>query len=88
MYNHIAIVTAKLVFDNSLVSVVLDQFGNDAHLTDIGDGRFSISTEVSNSPVFLGWMFQFGEKAEILAPDGLRGAMLDLIKTAKEKYEK
>jgi len=81
-------VSAKLAFDESLVSVVLDHFGADTHITNEGNGRFSISVDVSSSPVFLAWIFQFGSKAEILAPDSLRNAMLNLINTSKEKYEK
>jgi predicted DNA-binding transcriptional regulator YafY len=29
--------------------------------------------------VFLGWIFQFGEKAEILAPESLRESMREEI---------
>jgi predicted DNA-binding transcriptional regulator YafY len=80
------IVSAKLAFDESLVSVVLDHFGSDTRLTEIGGGRFTISAEVSTSPVFLGWIFQFGRKAEIVEPDSLRSAMRELISTARDTY--
>ena len=72
-------VPAKLAFHESLVSAVLDQFGNETPLTDIGGNRFSVKAEVSNSPVFLGWVFQFGEKAEILEPESLRSSMRDML---------
>jgi predicted DNA-binding transcriptional regulator YafY len=81
-----ATVNAHIAFDNSLVSVVLDHFGNDTRLTDNGDGRFSIKTDVSASPVFLGWIFQFGGKAEILAPETLRNAMREEIAKAGTLY--
>jgi predicted DNA-binding transcriptional regulator YafY len=74
-------VSAKIAFNESLVNVVLDHFGNDTRLTDIGGNRFEINAEVSNSPVFLGWMFQFGDKAEIIEPESLRTAMRKLIAT-------
>jgi predicted DNA-binding transcriptional regulator YafY len=72
-------VSARLAFDEELVSVVLDYFGSDVHLNDIGNGRFAINTEVAISKVFLGWIFQLGDKAEILKPESLRQAMRDLI---------
>ncbi|GHU95713.1 transcriptional regulator [Clostridia bacterium] len=80
------VVSAKLAFDESLVSVVLDHFGNNTTLLEIGGGRFAIDAEVSTSPVFLGWIFQFGRKAEILEPDSLRSAMRELVMTAKDIY--
>jgi predicted DNA-binding transcriptional regulator YafY len=80
------VVTAKLAFDESLVSVVLDHFGSDTNLSDIGGSRFTIDAEVSASPVFLGWIFQFGDRAEILAPESLRNAMREQITGIGEVY--
>jgi predicted DNA-binding transcriptional regulator YafY len=80
--------TARLAFDASLVGVVLDHFGSSTSLTDIGDGRFSVSAEVSSSPVFLGWVFQLGEKAEIIEPESLRAAMREFAGKVRGIYEK
>lgn len=79
------LVTAKLCFDNSLVNTVLDKFGSDLPLQKNGD-CFEVTVHVADSPVFLSWVFQFGDKAEILAPDSLRQAMMCHIKRCKEKY--
>jgi predicted DNA-binding transcriptional regulator YafY len=77
---------ARLAFDASLVSAVLDHFGSQTRLHDLGDGRFEISAPVSSSSVFFGWMFQFGEKAEILEPESMRAAMREHIATAGKLY--
>ncbi|MDL2253373.1 WYL domain-containing protein [Ruminococcaceae bacterium OttesenSCG-928-I18] len=79
------LVTAKLCFDNSLVNTVLDKFGSDLPLQKNGD-CFEVTVYVADSPVFLSWVFQFGDKAEILAPDSLRQAMMCHIERCKEKY--
>ncbi|GHU97403.1 hypothetical protein FACS1894208_12740 [Clostridia bacterium] len=79
---------ATLAFDESLVSVVLDHFGGDTRLTKADDGRFTIYADVSSSPVFLGWIFQLGGKAEILEPESLRTAMLELTDTVRSVYSK
>lgn len=71
-------VTATLRFDQSLVNAVFDQFGADISLRPSGT-RFEVTVEVSNSPVFLSWMFQFGHRAEILAPTELRRSMAALL---------
>jgi len=81
-------VAAKLEFDESLVSVVLDQFGTDTHLIKADNNRFIINANVSTSPVFLGWIFQFGDKAEILEPESLREAMRGMLETSGNIYEK
>ncbi|MCL2628978.1 MAG: WYL domain-containing protein [Oscillospiraceae bacterium] len=79
-------IAAKLSFDASLVSVVLDQFGADTHLIKTSDSRFTVNVNVSETPVFLGWMFKFAGKAEILEPQSLRDAMMEMLKAACEMY--
>ena len=79
-------ISARVAFDESLVSVVLDRFRSDTHMRAMGDGRFSISANVSATPVFLGFIFQLGKKAEILEPESLKTAMRDMLKSASEMY--
>ena len=79
---------ARIKFDESLVSVVLDQFGADTHLIKADDNKFIVNANVSASPVFLGWIFQFGQQAEILEPESLREAMRGMLKTAYGIYGK
>ena len=80
------IVRARLAFDNSLVNVVLNHFGKDVCMLSSADGRFEISVNVSVSPVFLAWIFTFGDYAEIKAPDTLIAAMKDLIDKNMRQY--
>jgi predicted DNA-binding transcriptional regulator YafY len=42
---------------------------------------------VSATPVFLGWIFSFGDQAEILEPESLRDAMRDMLKISNSIYE-
>ena len=81
------IVKAKLSFDESLVSVVLDYFGSDVHLIDTGDGRFTVNADVSGSNVFFGWICQFGDKAEILEPKSFRNSINNFIKIISSIYQ-
>jgi predicted DNA-binding transcriptional regulator YafY len=80
------VVRARLSFYNSLVNVVLDHFGKEIILAPTVDGWFEITVDVSISPVFLAWIFQFGERAEIQAPDRLISAMKELICKNSERY--
>lgn len=79
------IVRAILRFDQSLVNVILDRFGKDITLYR-KDSCFEISVDVSTSPVFLGWIFQFGSKAKIISPDTLQQAMKSMVEENREIY--
>ncbi|MDR1705241.1 MAG: WYL domain-containing protein, partial [Clostridiales bacterium] len=87
MYNG-EIIRATLSFDNSLMNVVLDHFGKDVKIAAKKEGRFEVRADVSVSPVFLAWMFQFGERAEINAPVRLIAAMRELISINTRIYER
>ena len=76
---------AKLRFDQSLINIVLDRFGIGVPLHKAGEG-FEITVDISASPVFLSWMVQFGDQAEIIAPDSLREAMQTLVRKLSMKY--
>jgi len=82
------VVRATLSFDESLVNVVFDYFGKDVTLTGKDNGRFEVTANVSVSPVFLGWMFQFGDRAEVIKPDSLIDAMRALIEENTKMYRK
>jgi len=73
------VVRARLSFDNSFVNVVLDYFGKSTTISPKDNGLFEVVVDVTVSPVFLGWIFQFGGKAQIISPDSLVDAMKDLI---------
>ena len=79
------LVSAKLRFDNSLVNTIQDKFGADLPLRAQGD-QFEITVDVSNSPVFLSWVFQFGDKAEIVSPESLRSSMAALLDRSMQQY--
>ncbi len=82
------IIRATLSFDASLINLILDHFGKDAILSAKEDGRVEVTADVSVSPVFLGWVFQFGNRAEIKAPDNLRTAMMELIEENTKQYSR
>jgi hypothetical protein len=69
------VVRANLIFDNSFVNVVLDYFGKDTTIIPKDNNIFEVMVDVTVSPVFLGWIFQFGGKAQIISPNSLVDAM-------------
>jgi predicted DNA-binding transcriptional regulator YafY len=79
-------VKATLSFDAGLINNILDQFGKDVRLTAKDNGCVEVTADVSVSPVFLSWIFQFGGRAEIKAPNSLIDAMRELIEANAKQY--
>jgi len=71
----------RLRMHETLASAAIDRFGKDIAMIADGGHHFTISVRVALSPVFYGWLFQFGELCEVLAPQSLK----DELKTRAEK---
>jgi len=80
------VIRATLMFDNALVNVVLDYFGSDVVIIPQEAGQFEVSVDVSVSPVFLAWIFQFGKRAEVKSPNSLISAMKKLLEENMQTY--
>lgn len=61
--------TITLEMSTKLINVVIDRFGDDIHIRRSGEDSFIVKLDVSISPTFWGWLFQFGSEARLLAPD-------------------
>ncbi len=81
------VVKADLKFDKSLISVVMDKFGQNVSIKKLDGDNFHITVDVNVSPTFFGWMFQFGKKARILGPDSLKQAYKAQIDEAASVLE-
>lgn len=58
----------KLSCDNSLMKYVIDRFGEAVETQVETDNTFITTVSVELSPVFYGWIFQFGGKVKIVGP--------------------
>jgi len=58
-----------LKLKNNLINVILDKFGKDVYINKLDDDFFEVSINVCVSTSFFGWLFQFGNEAQILAPE-------------------
>ena len=80
--------TVQIVFDNSLIGVVVDRFGRDVHISPYDEGHFLIAVHVAVSPQFWGWVLGFGDRAEIIGPDWVRRQLAEHTKQILRQYEK
>lgn len=65
-------VVVDLRCDNSLMKTMIDRFGEDVKTLAYDMTSFRLITEVSASPTFFGWVFGFGGKVQILAPESVK----------------
>ena len=75
----------RLAFDEKLMGVVFNKFGEKTSIKKCG-ARFSATVEVQISPVFWGWLMQFPTQMEILSPIDIREQFVAWIHAAAETY--
>lgn len=77
----------QIQFDNKLINVVIDRFGERVICHPNSDNTFFINVEVQISPTFWGWLFQFGKDAKILSPSKIADMAKDKLKETSELYK-
>jgi predicted DNA-binding transcriptional regulator YafY len=60
-----------LQFDQSLLGVIYDKFGEDTKVIRSSDTSLVATVKVQISPTFWGWLFQFGGKMKLLSPESV-----------------
>ena len=78
-------VEVKLEVRNDLAKYIVDRFGTKLETERIDDEQFLVTVEVSLSPTFYAWVFQFGGGIRILSPEKAVG---EIIQMANELVEK
>ncbi len=61
-----------LLFPRELIGAIYDRFGEDTVMRPVYGEYFSVTVRVIVSPPFWGWLFQYGGKLQIAAPEHLR----------------
>lgn len=76
--------TVELLCDNALMKTVIDRFGADVQTAIVDDAHFTVTANVSLSPTFYGWLFEFGGKIRLLSPATAVEEYKDMVKAAFE----
>ena len=79
--------TVTLLFENSLIGVVMDRFGREASIRKRDEAHFSVRVRVAVSGQFFGWMTGLGTGARILAPESVAEDYRLHLKKALAWYE-
>lgn len=78
--------TVSMRFHNELIGVVLDRFGKDIYLRKEDENHFVATLKVTNSPLFLAWIFGLGTGVKILSPSRLQSDFMAYIKEVQSVY--
>ena len=77
-------VPVKLEVRNDLAKYIVDRFGTRLETQKVSEDRFTVVVEVSLSPTFYGWVFQFAGGIRILEPEGAVGKMQEMVEKFTE----
>ena len=81
--------TVELVCDNTLVDAIIDRFGKNVDIIPYDDGTFGVKVNLAANHVFFSWIFGFGGKVSIKAPEGVRNDYREMVKKEYTKlFEK
>lgn len=65
-------VQVELKCTNDLMNVIIDRFGESVNTEVLDEEHFKVTVEVSASPTFYGWVFQFAGNMSILSPQNIQ----------------
>lgn len=74
-------------FHSSLIQVVVDRFGQQIAFHTDDDQTFTVLVKVVTSPSFWGWLFQFGDKARVIAPASAVTAYREHLQKTLEAHQ-
>ena len=77
----------KLLCDNARREDVQEYFGDFAQYKDKGDGYFSVTVQIAESPEFYGWLTAMGRDVRICKPKKAAQAYREYLKGLAKEYK-
>ena len=78
--------TVTAVFDNSLSSIVFDQFGDNIVISSVDEKTFTASIRTAVTPPLVSWFLQFYDKVVIKKPKTLIEEYQRIAKALQNTY--
>jgi predicted DNA-binding transcriptional regulator YafY len=76
-----------LYFTSDLIGAVYDRFGEATHMTRVNSECIAAAVRVQLSPVFYGWVAQFGGKMKIISPDKVIRGFKEHVANVSKTFE-
>lgn len=80
-------VPATLLVEEAVMSAIIDRFGKDVESIAVDETHARIHVTVAASPVFFGWLAQFGTSVRLEAPAALARQYADYLLSIARSYE-
>lgn len=77
----------ELICDNSTMDAILDRFGMDVEIHENDSASFRVVVDVAVSHVFYAWVFGFGGRVKIKAPDDVNAAYGKMVRDAVQALD-
>ena len=77
----------RLVCENDLMDAMIDRFGSSVKTRRADNGHFEADVSVAVNSVFFSWIFGFGGKVKITAPDTVKEQYAAMVHSAAEGLE-
>ena len=74
----------SLICTNDTMDSMVDRFGEKVFTEIIDEEHFRLKVELAESHVFYAWVFGFGGKVKIEAPEDMKAAYKRMLEDAKE----
>jgi len=74
-----------LCCDNSLADVILDRFGSETAIFRNGE-TFNVNVDVIISPIFISWLFSFGNKIKVIHPQYVADKVKETANEVLKQY--
>lgn len=78
-------IKAVVLFDQSVKYRLVEEYGPDCYTT-LENGKLRFQFPFTNRDYLLEWVLQFGEKAELLQPEGCRAKIKNRLENAIKHY--
>ncbi len=78
----------ELICDNDVMDSIIDRFGEDVTTCAYDDSSFKAVADIAVSHVFFSWVFGFGGKVKIKAPEEVKETYSDMLNKAVEEVRK
>ena len=75
-----------LLFDNSLIGLVVDRFGDNCRVSKHDENSFELRVRAKISPQFFAFLFGCGSMVRVLAPESLKREYAEKIKEVADLY--
>ena len=72
----------ELICDNSVIDAIIDRFGTDVTIYACDMSTFRVIVRVAVSHIFFSWIFGFGGKVRIKAPESVKDEYAVMVKSA------